>query len=184
MQGRIMLFLWLQAQVLVAKVFLLGRQRERLMFLGRSVLLKLLSEVGQFPWGVLSCLWGAKGTARENFFPAAFFIPVYLKQSCAGSKVVIKLPKNTLINCNCLYSLTRLGKRGEHLQVLVFSLNDKVLWIWHSLSAADFWSTNSEGLASSTALAGRCLGQGLVAKFLPFCIRFSLMGMQRRWDWG
>lgn len=46
-------FLCLQAQVLVAKVFSLGRQREKLMFLGRSVLLKLLSEVRQFPWGVL-----------------------------------------------------------------------------------------------------------------------------------
>lgn len=53
MQRRIMLFLWLQAQVLVERVFSLGRQREKLMFLGRSVLLKLLSEVGQFPWGVL-----------------------------------------------------------------------------------------------------------------------------------
>lgn len=41
MQRRIMLFLWLQAQVLVARVFSLGRQKEKLMFLGRSVLLKL-----------------------------------------------------------------------------------------------------------------------------------------------
>lgn len=39
--------------MLVAKVFSLGRQKEKLMFQGRSVLLKLLSEVGQFPWGVL-----------------------------------------------------------------------------------------------------------------------------------
>lgn len=157
----------------------IGRKREKLMFLGRFVLLKLLSGVGQFPLGVLSCLW-----ARDNFFPATFFIPVYLKQSSSGSKAVIKLPKNTFINCNCLYSLTRLAKHGEHLLLLDFSFNDKVLWIWHSLSAANFWSTNSEGLASSTGLAGGCLGQGLVAKLLPFCIRFSLTGMQRRWDCG
>lgn len=76
---------------------------------------------------------------QESFFPAAFFRPVYLKQSCAGSEVVIKLPKNNFINCNCLYSLTRLAKHGKHLLLLGLGFfNDKVLWIWHSLSAANF----------------------------------------------
>jgi len=45
---------------LVVKVFPKGEHKEKLMFLGRSVPLKLLSGVRQFPLGVLLCLWGAK----------------------------------------------------------------------------------------------------------------------------
>lgn len=44
--GKDCVFLWLKAQVLVVKVFPMGRQKEKLVFLGTYVPLELLPGVG------------------------------------------------------------------------------------------------------------------------------------------